>query len=71
MRSVRAAPVRTGQDRHDEAKRSCSPVCTPWRHMGEAEVQLHLFLTLTQMEVKCQLHTQEVIPVRKDAPEAT
>jgi len=43
----------------------------PWRHMGEAEVQLHLFLTLIQMELTGQLHTQEAIPVRKDAPEYT
>jgi hypothetical protein len=39
--------------------------------MGEAQVQLHLFLTLIQMEVTGQLHTQAAIPVRKVAPEAT
>jgi hypothetical protein len=38
---------------------------------GEAEVQLHLSLTLIQMEVTGQLHTQKAIPVRKGAPEAT
>ena len=43
-------PRHWGQkDRHDEAKRSCSPVCTPWRRMGEAEVWFHLFLTLIQV----------------------